>query len=75
MYVMCVCDVEELDVQANVEVRTKHRGAGTTAWNAPVTSKSEKVGPGSEILLVTLQRWGQIFISKCFWRCWFLLER
>ena len=51
-------------IQAPVEVRTKHRGVGTTAWNAPVTSKSEKAGPGSEILLVTLQRWGQISTSK-----------
>ena len=56
-------------IQAPVEVRTKHRGVGTTAWNAPVTSKSEKAGPGSEILLVTLQRWGQISTSKCYWRC------
>ena len=32
-----------------MEVRTKYRGVGTTAWNAPVTSKSEKAGPGSEI--------------------------
>ena len=56
-------------VQAPVEVRIKHRGVGTTAWNAPVTSKSEKAGPGSEILLVTLQRWGQISTSKCYWRC------
>ena len=63
----CTSTMQRL--QAPVEVRTRHRGVGTTAWNAPVMSKSEKPGPGSEILLVTLQRWGQISTSKCYWRC------
>ena len=62
-------------IQANVEVRTKHPGASITAWNAPVTPKSEKAGPGSETLLVTLQRGFQMFTSKCDWACWFPMER
>ena len=32
----------EIGGQANIEVRTKHRGTDTITWNAPVTSKSEK---------------------------------
>ena len=47
MFVCCTYIIYNI-LQAPVEVRTKHRGVGTTAWNAPVTSKSEKAGPGSE---------------------------